>query len=230
MASIDFRAEQNLMSAFPTPIGRVFVKDADRINPGLKAEILRREQEAPSRARSNHGGWQSTSDLLSWPIPETQVLTEAIRETIKQVHGVVCNVEGKELTLVLNAWANVSRQGAFHKRHNHVTSHWSGVYYVEAGEANADWPTSGTLDFFDPRERVECVNLPGAPFGTPVSVPPKTGALMIFPGWLYHSVNPYQGPGERISISFNAFFRRIEQIEDELRQRPGSVASPAAGS
>jgi len=224
MSSIDFRPERNLMSAFPTPIGRVYVKDAEGINPGLKSEILRREQEAPSRARSNHGGWQSKSDLLSWPIPEVKALTAAISETIKQVHGVVCDVEGKELPLVLNAWANVSRQGAFHKRHNHVTSHWSGVYYVDAGQENADWPTSGVLDFFDPRERVECVNLPGAPFGTPVSVPAQTGSLLIFPGWLYHSVNPYQGSGERISISFNAFFRHLDFVEQELQNRPGSVA------
>lgn len=227
MAQIEFRPEQNLMSAFPTPIGRVTVKAAEQINPGLKAEILRREQEAPSRARSNHGGWQSHSDLLSWPIAEAKVLTEAICETIKNVHGVVCEVKGKELSLVLNAWANVSRRGAFHKRHNHVTSHWSGVYYVDAGQPDPDWPTAGLLDFFDPRERVECVNLPGAPFGTPISVPPKTGALMIFPGWLYHSVNPYQGPGERISISFNAFFRRADALEGELRNRPGSVAIDA---
>jgi len=229
VAPIAFRTEQNLMSAFPTPIGRVFVTEAPRINPGLKAEILRREREAPSQARSNHGGWQSSSDLLSWPIPEMATLVEAIRETIKQVHGVVCDVKGRELPLVLNAWANVSRQGAFHKRHNHVTAHWSGVYYVDAGEANPDWPTSGVLDFFDPRERVECVNLPGAPFGTPVSVPAKTGTLLLFPGWLYHAVNPYQGPGERISISFNAFFREIELIDHELRQRPGSVV-PQPGS
>lgn len=225
MASIDFRVEQNLMSAFPTPIGRVQVKQAESINPGLKAYILQKEKEAPSRARSNLGGWQSRSDLLTWPIPETKVLTEAICETIKQVHGVVCEVKGKEFDLVLNAWANVSREGAYHKRHNHVTAHWSGVYYVEVGETNPEWPSSGILEFSDPRERVECVNLPGAPFGNPVNVAPKAGALMIFPGWLYHSVNPYHGPGERISISFNAHFRRLEVIQQELRERPGSVTS-----
>ena len=27
--------------------------------------------------------------------------------------------------------------------------------------------------------------------------------MVVFPGWMYHFVNPYQGEGERISIAFN---------------------------
>lgn len=34
---------------------------------------------------------------------------------------------------------------------------------------------------------------------------PKVGDFYIFPNYLYHSVNPFYGKGERRSISFNAF-------------------------
>jgi hypothetical protein len=37
-----------------------------------------------------------------------------------------------------------------------------------------------------------------------VSYKPKIGDFYIFPNYLYHSVNPFFGPGERRSISFNA--------------------------
>jgi hypothetical protein len=34
-------------------------------------------------------------------------------------------------------------------------------------------------------------------------VKPKDGLLVLFPGWLSHSVEPWQGSGERISVAMN---------------------------
>ena len=34
--------------------------------------------------------------------------------------------------------------------------------------------------------------------------PLHTGHLLIFPAWLEHRVEQFEGPGERISIAFNA--------------------------
>ena len=39
---------------------------------------------------------------------------------------------------------------------------------------------------------------------------PKVGDFYIFPHYLMHSVNPFIGPGERRSISFNA------KVDDEI--------------
>ncbi|OGT79838.1 MAG: hypothetical protein A3H91_09235 [Gammaproteobacteria bacterium RIFCSPLOWO2_02_FULL_61_13] len=38
-----------------------------------------------------------------------------------------------------------------------------------------------------------------------ISFKPQVGDLYVFPGWLLHAVEPFQGEGERRSISFNAF-------------------------
>ena len=43
-----------------------------------------------------------------------------------------------------------------------------------------------------------------------ISMKPKVGDFYIFPNYLFHSVNPFIGPGERRSISFNA------KIDDEV--------------
>lgn len=206
MSSVAFNLAQDMMSAFPTPIIQVPVLSAGQINPVLKAEILQRESEQPSQERSNHGGWQSRSDLLTWPVPEVKLLTEAISDALKHMQKNICDVEGKQFDLSLKGWANVSRDGAYHSRHSHATSHWSGVYYVDAGDPDPNRPRSGILEVFDPRERVECAGLPDAPFGKSMGLPPVTGTLTVFPGWLYHSVNPYYGTTARISISFNAIF------------------------
>jgi hypothetical protein len=34
-------------------------------------------------------------------------------------------------------------------------------------------------------------------------VEPMPGLMVMFPSWLKHMVHPFQGLGERISISFN---------------------------
>ncbi|MDR7037179.1 hypothetical protein J2X36_001923 [Methylobacterium sp. BE186] len=39
---------------------------------------------------------------------------------------------------------------------------------------------------------------------TLLSVPPEVGVLWMFPAWLLHGVEPFRGPGERRSLSFNA--------------------------
>jgi hypothetical protein len=36
---------------------------------------------------------------------------------------------------------------------------------------------------------------------------PVAGMVLVFPNWLFHFVNPFQGIGERISISFNVSLR-----------------------
>jgi hypothetical protein len=37
-----------------------------------------------------------------------------------------------------------------------------------------------------------------------LSIRPTTGVLYLFPGWLLHVAEPFLGPGERRSLSFNA--------------------------
>ena len=38
-----------------------------------------------------------------------------------------------------------------------------------------------------------------------ISFKPKVGDFYLFPGWLLHGAEPFTGPGERRSMSFNAY-------------------------
>jgi hypothetical protein len=40
--------------------------------------------------------------------------------------------------------------------------------------------------------------------GTGIPFSPATGHLLLFPSWLEHRVERFEGAGERISIAFNA--------------------------
>jgi hypothetical protein len=100
----------------------------------------------------------------------------------------------------VHGWAMVLERGDYVVLHEHGEAHWSTVYYVDAGDDDA--AESGLLAFVDPRRGGRSV--PGADlFPTTFTVRPRTGTLVIFPGWLQHYVHPYRGSRPRISISCN---------------------------
>jgi uncharacterized protein (TIGR02466 family) len=196
--------EMQVAFAYPTPIGRFRAPAAEGVNAALRAAILEREATQPSTDYANVGGWHSGHDLLEWPVPEAAVLRGWILEAVNHMAAAVA--EGKEVRgrLGLIAWANIARAGHYHRIHNHPSSAWSGVYYVAVGGDAPGQPLSGVLEFCDPRPFTEMVPAPGDPYGKRVVFRPEPGMMLLFPSWLYHFVNPYHGPGERISISFNA--------------------------
>ena len=101
-----------------------------------------------------------------------------------------------------DCWANVMPAGVVHSLHLHPTSFISGTYYVEVPKR------AGALTFEDPRLAAHMAAPPrraDAPeaFRAFVSVPARSGDLVLFESWLRHEVPPARFSGERISISFN---------------------------
>jgi hypothetical protein len=101
------------------------------------------------------------------------------------------------------AWTSLHRAGSHHVGHHHVDSAVSGVFYVQVPSASSSPAEveagggSGDLIFYDPRG-----SLP--PFGKSLHIRPVAGDLVLFPGYLMHSVAPtYSMEGYRISVSFN---------------------------
>ena len=193
-----------VIPAFPTPIGRWLVPDAEMMNQQLQALVLAEEARYGSLGRSNIGGWHSRTDFFNHPEPVVAALTTWITWGVSQMVDATAGQDAFKGTLSLSAWATICRAGAYHAPHCHPDSAWSGVYYVDAGTEHADRPISGVLEFLDPRCGVEAVTAPGDPYGDPVRIRPTAGMLVIFPSWLYHWVHPYAGCTPRIAVSFNA--------------------------
>jgi uncharacterized protein (TIGR02466 family) len=217
--------EKSVSYAFPTLIGQFQAPAAEAVgvNAELRRLVLDKERTVPNDAHANAGGWHSPADLLDWPSPAVRTLhgwiVEAtdhmIRATLEYMRttGLAKGFHG---SVRLVAWANIARQGNYHRLHNHPGNCWSGVYYVDDGgpPGPAD-PLSGTLELVDPRPFTEMVYTPGEPFGQRVRLRPRAGALVLFPSFLYHLVNPHHGDGERISIAFNA--RAVDRDADPPR-------------
>ncbi|MEO6582566.1 MAG: 2OG-Fe(II) oxygenase family protein [Sphingomicrobium sp.] len=184
---------------FATPVVIDELDDAAALNGQLATAILERRKKDPGLRLSNQGGWQSTHDLQAWT-------GEAGRRILDHATALATDnseTEGSEIHWEVDAWANVSAAGASNRAHVHGGSFWSAVYYVEVGDGDG-----GALVLYDPRMPGLRMHAPGLRFrdcGSEVfaSILPKAGRLILFPAWLSHSVEPWEGSGTRISIAMN---------------------------
>jgi len=118
------------------------------------------------------------------------------------------------MSVELEGWGLVVRAGGYSRLHVHPGWSLSGVYYVDAGDVLDDRPDSGLLEFVDPRPAAETDRIAWLTGAGREVILPRPGLLVIFPSWLAHYVNPYQGIRPRVSIAFNA---RIKSIDGQNR-------------
>ena len=111
------------------------------------------------------------------------------------------------------AWANINRDGNYNVLHSHPGNHWSGVYYIDAGEPDPAHPLSGAFEFHDPRGGATALPVPGFDFGHKQVIQPEAGMMLMFPSWHQHMVHPFRGRGERIVVAFNIHLRRFQVFE-----------------
>ncbi len=199
---------------FVTPLFRRQYPGAAALNRRLEEIVLERERTAPAHNRSNVGGWQSERDLLEWPHPELATLRDWVVEALKEMTGFALGGQPLKIggSLQVMAWANVLRRGNYNRFHNHPGFSWSAGYYVNLGGAPVS-EADGLIEFIDPRGAVNMVATPGRPFDQKVRVRPRAGEMILFPSWLQHYVNAYEGADVRISIAFNISMRdlRVEE-------------------
>ncbi len=186
---------------FPTTIFQHDVPGAAELNDKLDALVKRLQAEDPGVRRSNFGGWHSSDKYDVRELPELAGLWKTILAEVSLIVGGM-GFEGLGL-VISDAWFTVSPAGAMNLRHCHPRSFLSAAYYIRVP------PGSSPLCFHDPRP----VKLHATPASSKFKVTPyttesincqvKEGLLVIFPGWLDHSVPPHQAEGERIVLSFN---------------------------
>jgi len=175
--------------------------DLERLARRLMAE------ERNGGLRTNCGGWHYAFDLFGLTDPVVAQFRAAM-ET--HVRGFLDWFQPRErrrrAEFRLEGWINVNRAGDHNLLHCHPGSFLSAVYYVNVPPAMA----GGRIVFRDPRGPAVAmyetigIDLPWVGTGTGLPFMPATGLLLLFPAWLEHRVEPFEGSGERVSIAFNA--------------------------
>ena len=191
---------------FPTLVYSILLSDAESLNRTiLNAVREERARDAKGLERSNFrtlGGWHSHNRLHR--APNFKPLTRRIHALLTGVHADL-GYDPATYLGISTMWSIVNPPGSSNRAHVHPGALWSGVYYVRAPEG------AGHIEFTDPRT-VQIMN-PAA--HTPnvkrkrecwsrVKVKPEAGKMLIFPSWLFHSVEPNtSSDGDRVVISFN---------------------------
>ena len=180
---------------FPTI---VYGKDVQLDNNQLEQSIIKWANEDKGIVKTNYKGWHSTTDMHTKPEYQ-QLITELMRMQ-KEIYD---NEHLDRYAKLGNMWANINPPGSMNRPHVHPNALFSGVYYVKAQ------PNSGRLKIFDPRPGTH-MQMPVRKSGNPgkdlwrdASIEQKIGRIIMFPAWLWHSVEDNISNDIRISVSFN---------------------------
>jgi uncharacterized protein (TIGR02466 family) len=180
---------------FPTII---YAKDFEFDLNQMAQNIIQWSKEDKGVNKTNVNGWHSETNMHEKP--EYKPLVDELFKMVNEVF----NEEWLDGQARLgNMWANINPPGGYNKPHVHPNALFSGVYYVKAPI------NSGQLVCTDPRPGIQTC-MPNRKKGDPpkhlwrdLHLQPKENRAIIFPSWLWHSVQPNQSNDIRISISFN---------------------------
>ncbi len=196
----------NISIMFATPVLTSVIAGHEQLNPALKAQILAAIGSDHGVHVSNRGGWQSSADLWGWNTPEMVAYRHAVHDALLRMAALSTeepDLSKVDIQYVAGAWANVNRHGAYNDIHVHPDCTWSCVYYVDCGEPEEGWERNGQFELHDPRTLAKSSKLGGYGFARNYLIDPTPGKLIMFPSWMEHSVHPFYGTGDRISIAAN---------------------------
>ena len=179
---------------FPTI---VYGKDVELDNKQLAQDITNWSNQDKGVEKTNYKGWHSKTDMATKP--EYQLLITELMIMQKEIYE---HEHLDRFARLGNMWANINPPGGMNQPHLHPNSLFSGVYYVKSN------PQAGRLKIYDPRPGAQ-INMPTRKPGNPgkdlwrdANIQPIPGRIIMFPAWLWHSVEPNKSDNTRISVSF----------------------------
>ena len=180
---------------FPTIL---YAKDFQLDLNQMTQNIIKWSEEDKGITKTNVDGWHSETNM------HTKIEYKPLVDELFKMVYEVFNEEWLDGRVKIgNMWANINPPGGYNKPHVHPNSLFSGVYYVKTP------PNSGQLVCSDPRPGIQTC-MPNRKKGEPpkhlwrdLHLQPKENRAIVFPAWLWHSVQPNKSNENRISVSFN---------------------------
>jgi len=131
-------------------------------------------------------------------------LRELLLEIIKSTQCIMKNIDVNSADYrpyVMNCWVSSYRCGDYHLPHIHPGAVFAAVYCVETPALAAG---EGSLVLHDPRQNIGYAPQEWAAFVSDARMLQlRVGDIVVFPGWLSHSVTPFRGTGRRLTVSVN---------------------------
>lgn len=217
MAKDKIRANPNIQKLWPVTILSKRFAHYQKINPALLELFYQhrdREQRSPKQA------YASRDDLLNqYPLnKDLEALVIFIRDSLFEIaadaNAAYWQPKDQINVHITGLWFQISNGHAFHETHVHGNCSWSGVYYVQSGDATpsadriVDGRPNGITRFYGPH--MEYMAGGHGDYGNLYVQDnswdsyPQDGKLCVFPSHLKHMVYPYNGDKDRVIVSFHA--------------------------
>jgi uncharacterized protein (TIGR02466 family) len=185
---------------FSIPIYFSYIENIDLINKEL-LDVYKSQQF------SKREFWGTKTHSVSDPNFSSNFITQYncnnfTNEIIKHVYAYMAELNSKctKPFKIQSSWFTKTEPGEYTRSHNHGYADISGAYYIQTNG------NDGNLTFISPTPTLSSTVF--ASLGDTVSYKPDIGKIILFPGWLYHSVNENDTDTTRISVSFNIFFEK----------------------
>lgn len=178
----------NRVDIFSVPIWGFILNDQKYQSKDYIDTILSLEKTEPSVKKSNSGGYQTHDNLHDIPVFKEFV------SALERISASCCEeyLSKQCKTIVTEMWGNINYKYCYNAAHIHGGA-LSGVFYLKAPK------NCGKLILRNPAVRSD-----GQLINTPnYSIVPENLALILFPSWLEHYVEPNLSEEVRMSISFN---------------------------
>lgn len=201
-----------ITQAFASPIA-YWTFDQSELNGRLAASIRSMAASTPSddEHRAHRGGFYSRGGFFASGLDGASELSALAHKSVRRyIASLTSHDYAKEVDLRFTTWVALTRQGDYQTPHVHFGSTISGVYYVCVPACP---PPQGCLEFITPVGEQEMSFL--RPMrASRVTIQVKAGGLVLFPSYLRHYTQPFEGEGDRICVVFN--------VEVEPRRRGAS--------
>ena len=193
-----------LSSIFPNPFARVELESVEDLNRRLHEYAL--ASEAAGKVKRTTEDRSTTSWGEGFQLPLFEEKAPVVDELVAGVQAAM----GHFLAQIglgdlakghkrINGWMVMMRAGSYNAPHAHPHGTFSAIYHAVMPEK--PYP-QGCLEFVNPIGTQAYHS-----FGLVIeTIESKPGTLFILPSYLVHSVHPFAGPGERLSINFDFFF------------------------
>ncbi len=186
---------------FPQPIFSFEIDNYKTLNIELEKFILEEfKKDNEGLKRSNVNGWHSK--------PFKFEKGNAAHNFALKIENCIFDVFKQygwpyigEKVKITEMWSIINKKNSFNESHIHPNSFLSSAYYVRAPK------NCGNIIFNNPnqisRNRFP-KDIKKTEFSANIQkIEPKEGTLLIFPSYLWHSVEPNTSEKDRIIVSFN---------------------------
>lgn len=201
---------------FATPFYRVNEEDgvlaADITRCCLDMQTEEFEKPDPPQGKIP-GVFESNFNFLDHSAGRIQDLRLLIQKHLVSFLAVINDSKPEDIAnyrMGYHSWFHITTRGGYFRAHTHPLASWSVVYCASRGDDEPHQPHNmGDIVFYDPRANA-------AMFLDPTNramrrelsfhsfkITPRSGDLLIFPSFITHFVEPYQGEQPRVTVAAN---------------------------